>query len=196
MNKSNTLAVKFNQKLSSHDEREYYIVSDLHFFHKGVLNFCPNTRPWENVEEMNQGLIDHWNDLVNENDVVFCLGDFSFKAKEATQDIISKLKGHIVFIRGNHCYKVFGQLGLPTYDYLEVKYDGTKVCMMHYPIAAWNQQNRGSIMLHGHTHGRYEGNGKTVDVGWDNWGRIITLKEAMDYCLTKEICCPDNRKVQ
>lgn len=187
--------ISFNQKLSSKDDREYYITSDLHFFHKGVLGFCPDTRPWKDVDEMNEALIDHWNSKVKPNDVIFSLGDFSFKAKEATQNIISQLNGNIVWVRGNHCYKVFNQMGLPTYDYLEVRYDGIKVCMMHYPVAAWNQQGRDSVMLHGHTHGSYEGKGKTVDVGWDNWGKIITLKEAVDYCLTKETYCPDHHKI-
>lgn len=187
--------IGFNQKLSSQDDREYFVTSDLHFWHKGVLNFCPNTRKWSDVEEMNQGLIDHWNSVVGVNDVIFSLGDFCFKAKESTQQIISQLNGNIVWVRGNHCYKVFNQLRLPTYDYLEVKFDNTKVCMMHYPLSSWNQQGRGSVQLFGHVHGSYEGAGRQVDVGWDNWGRILTLKEAVDHCLDKDIYCPDHHKI-
>lgn len=187
--------INFNQKLSSSDDRNYLITSDLHFYHKGILNFCPDTRPWKDVDEMNQSLIEHWNNKVGENDVIFHLGDFSFKAKEATENIISQLNGNIVWIRGNHCYKVFSQMKLDYYDYLEVRFDGVKVCMMHYPISCWNQQGRGSVMLHGHNHNSYQGQGRTVDVGWDNWGRIITLKEAVDYCLARETYCPDQHKI-
>lgn len=187
--------IGFNQKLSSQDDREYFVTSDLHFWHKGVLNFCPETRPYNEVEEMNEALIEHWNSKVGEDDVVFSLGDLSFKAKEATQEILNQLNGNIVFIRGNHCYKVFGQLGLPTYDYLEVKFDGTKVCMMHYPLSSWNQQGRGSVHLYGHVHGSYVNLGRSLDVGWDNIGRILTLKEAVDICLSKDIYCPDHHKI-
>lgn len=187
--------IGFNQKLSSDDSREYFITSDLHFWHKGVLGFCPNTRPYENVEDMNQSLIEHWNSKVGKDDVVFSLGDFCFKAKQATQEIIDQLNGNIVWIRGNHCYKVFNQLGIPTYDYLEVRYDGVKVCMMHFPISCWNQQGRDSAMLHGHTHGSFQGEGKILDVGWDNHGKILTLKEAVDICLSKDTYCPDHHKV-
>lgn len=189
------MKIKFNQKLSSNDDRNYYITSDLHFWHKGVLNFCPDTRPFEDVEDMNEKLIEHWNSVVKEGDVIFHLGDFCFKARTATEEIIKQLNGNIVWIRGNHCYKVFNQMGIPTYDYLEVKYDGIKVCMMHYPISCWNQQGRNSVMLHGHTHGSFQGQGRIVDVGWDNWGKIIPLKEAVDFCLNKEIYCPDHHKV-
>lgn len=95
--------IGFNQKLSSKDEREYFIVSDLHFFHKGVLGFCPDTRPWKDVDEMNEGLIDHWNSVVSTDDVVFCLGDFSFKAKEATQSIIERFSTIICGILMSAC---------------------------------------------------------------------------------------------
>lgn len=187
--------IGFSQRLSSQDNREYYVTSDLHFWHNNVIKFWTKTRPYADVEEMNQSLIDHWNSKVGENDVVFSLGDFSFKAKEATQNIIDQLNGEIVFIRGNHCYKVFGQLGLPTYDYLEVNFDKTKVCMSHYPISCWNRQGRGSVHLYGHVHGSYHLKGRALDVGWDNLGEIITLKEAVDMCLEKDIYCPDHHKI-
>ena len=66
--------IKFGQKLKSSDERNYFITSDLHFFHKRILDFCPETRPWESIEEMHNGLIEHWNSKISENDVVFHLG--------------------------------------------------------------------------------------------------------------------------
>lgn len=188
--------IGFNQKLSPKDGREYYITSDLHFYHKGVLSFCPDTRPWKDVDEMNSKLIEEWNSIVKPEDVVFHLGDFCFKAKAATLEIMEQLNGKIVWVRGNHDYKVFNQIGgLDAYDYLEVRFDGVKVCMMHYPLSSWNQQGRDSVMLHGHTHGSFQGQGRIVDVGWDNWGKIIPLKDAVDFCLNKEIYCPDHHKV-
>lgn len=187
--------ISFNQKLSSQDDRDYYITSDLHFWHKGVLNFCPNTRKWSDVEEMNKSLIEHWNSKVKPNDVIFHLGDFCFKARQATQEIMDQLNGSIVWIRGNHDYKVFNQIGLPSYDYLEIKFDGVKVCMMHYPISCWNQQGRGSVLLHGHTHGSFQTKGRILDVGWDSLGGIVPLKKAVDMCLQKEVYCPDNHKI-
>lgn len=187
--------IKFGQKLKSTDNRKYFITSDLHFYHKRIMDFCSATRPWKSLEEMHESLIAHWNSKVSENDVVFHLGDFSFVAKEKTQEIISKLNGNIIWIAGNHDYRVFGQLGFEYHNYLEINFDGKKICMSHYPITAWNQQGRGSLHAHGHVHGSYEGQGKCHDVGWDANGRILTLQEFVGIADSKEVYCPDHHKI-
>lgn len=191
------MMIKFGQKIrTENSDVKYWVTSDLHFFHAGVLKFNPDTRPFTDVNEMHEGLINHWNSVVGVNDVVLHLGDFSFKGKEATENILEKLNGNIVFILGNHDKAIRNQIQtLHKHDYLEFRYNGTKVCAMHFPISSWNQQGRNSVMLHGHCHGSYEGKGKTVDVGWDNWGRIISLEEAVNYCLSKDTYCPDHHKV-
>lgn len=191
--------IKFGQKIKTENsDIKYWITSDLHFFHKGVLTFCPETRKWSDVEEMNKGLIEHWNSVVGVNDVVFHLGDFSFKGKEATVEILEQLNGNIVFILGNHDNVFRNQLRndkYTMYDYLEVRYNGTKVCMMHFPITCWNSQGRGSVMFHGHSHSSHKGLGRTIDVGWDAQGRILSVDEAVRMCLDKEIVCPDHHKI-
>ena len=50
--------------------------SDTHFFHEGIIKFC--NRPFATVEEMNETLIQNWNETVPENGTVFHLGDFAF----------------------------------------------------------------------------------------------------------------------
>ncbi len=77
-----------------------WIYSDPHFYHKNVIQYC--SRPFENVECMNQAIIKNHNKIVNKNDKVFILGDISFAGKAATKAIISKLNGNITLIMGNH----------------------------------------------------------------------------------------------
>jgi calcineurin-like phosphoesterase family protein len=167
-----------------------------HFFHKNILKFCNASRPYSSVEEMNEGLVEHWNSVVGEDDVVLHLGDFSFKGKEATEEILSQLNGNIVFVFGNHDKVLRSSIkGLTTYDYLEFRFNGVKVCCSHYPFVSWNQQGRGSVMLFGHVHGSYEGKGRSIDVGFDAHCEIIPLQEAIDFCLEKEIYCPDHHKI-
>lgn len=51
-----------------------FCTSDTHFFHDSLLGtnkFAP--RPFNNVNEMNQTIINNWNDKVGENDIVYHL---------------------------------------------------------------------------------------------------------------------------
>jgi calcineurin-like phosphoesterase family protein len=188
--------IKFGQKINTANSNiKYWVTSDLHFYHGGILKFCKDTRPYKDAEEMNAELIKHWNSLIGGDDVVLFLGDFSFKGKEATQLILDQLNGNIVFVLGNHCKPIRSQIaGLTTYDYLEFRYNGTKVCAMHYHISNWNQQGRGSIMLFGHSHGSYQPEGRTMDCGFDAHGRILPMDEAVEMCLIKPVHCNDHHK--
>ncbi len=189
--------IKFGQKIRTENSAaKYWVTSDLHFFHAGVLKFNPDTRPFTDVNKMHKGLIKHWNSVVGENDVVMHLGDFSFKGKEATESILEQLNGNIVFILGNHDKAIRNQIQTPhKYDYLEFRYNGTKVCAMHFHISNWNQQGRGAVMLFGHSHGSYHPEGRTMDCGWDAHGRVLSMDEAIQMCLEKPIHCNDHHKV-
>lgn len=187
--------IRFGNKIRTcnNPDVEYWVTSDLHFWHKGVLNFCPDTRPWSDVEEMNEALIEEWNTNVKPNDEVLHLGDFCFKGKEATMEIINRLNGNITWVLGNHDKVLRGNIG-GAVDFLEFRFNSTKVVCSHYPLASWNQQGRGSVMLHGHCHGSYQGKGKTIDVGYDRWGRIMRLGEVIERCLERPTYCPDHHK--
>ena len=52
-----------------------FFTSDTHFNHKAIISYC--SRPFESVEEMNDRLIDNWNQVVKPNDTVYHLGDFA-----------------------------------------------------------------------------------------------------------------------
>lgn len=182
--------MQFNQKLLPNII--YWIVSDLHFGHNNIVKYCPNTRPYRSVSEMDENLIAKWNSTVAPNDVVFHLGDFSFYGAEKTRDIISRLNGHIVFIKGNHD-KTLDQIGgLEKHYMLEVRCDGTKVVMCHYAMRAWNQQHRGAVMLFGHSHGSMPDFGRSTDVGWDSKGGISNLRSLVNTLLKREIVTEDN----
>lgn len=185
--------INFNNKINTKEGgRKYFVTSDLHFYHKNILNFCKDTRPFESVEDMNKALVEEWNSIVQEGDVVFHLGDFSFAGKDKTELILNQLKGTIIFILGNHDKTLRTQLnGLNTYDYLELRVDGVKVVMSHYPLSCWNQQHRGSVHLYGHCHGSYKQKGRCVDIGYDNLGGIKPLSDVIDLCLNEEVYTPD-----
>lgn len=81
---------------------KYFFTSDTHFNHDNIIKFC--NRPFKSVERMNEVLIKNWNARVKPEDTVIHLGDFCYKAKTKLnpQEIIDRLNGNIVFVKGNH----------------------------------------------------------------------------------------------
>jgi calcineurin-like phosphoesterase family protein len=133
-----------------------FFTSDTHFWHKKILEYCPN-RPFENIEEMNQGLIDRWNERVRPEDHVYHLGDFSFGKYDKTEEILKQLNGNIHLILGNHDRVLDSDLkryfvNISPYKEFHVKKYGVPVVMFHYPIESWNRMHHKGIHLHGHLH--------------------------------------------
>lgn len=159
-----------------------YITSDLHVFHKNILKFNPDTRPFNDTTEMREYLVKHWNDTVNPEDTIYHLGDISFGSPEKTTEFLCRLNGNKIFIKGNHdtpqIVKVLRSFG-SVYDYKEIKHNGEHIVLMHYPIHHWNRQHHGSLHFFGHCHGSFKGIGKSIDVGYDAHGRILSIDEAI-----------------
>jgi calcineurin-like phosphoesterase family protein len=145
------------------------------------MKFSPATRPYNDVTEMREAIIREWNNTVKPDDTVYDLGDFCFGGSNYRNEIIARLNGTIIRVRGNHDPKGFGV------DYLETSINGQHIVMSHYPFACWNKGHHGSWMLHGHSHGSYRGVGKILDVGWDAVGaRIISFAEVKAIMDKKE----------
>lgn len=78
-----------------------WFVSDTHFGHTNLITIQP--RPWaKDAQEMDNILIERWNDVIHPSDQVYHLGDVSFRNANETAVILSKLKGNIHLVPGNH----------------------------------------------------------------------------------------------
>ena len=78
--------------------RNIYVISDTHFGHGNIITYC--NRPFSNPKEMDEFMIDNWNNTVNDNDIVYHLGDVYFG--EGAKSLLPKLKGRKRLILGNH----------------------------------------------------------------------------------------------
>ena len=158
-----------------------YFTSDTHFGHTNVIKYCD--RPFANVEEMNEALIDNWNSVVRPGDLVYHLGDFAFiKDPEEYIKLIKSLNGQIHLVKGNHdridkkVVEYFASIS----NYKEIKdeEDGNLIVLSHYSHRVWNRSHRGSLMLYGHSHGELPGCQQSLDVGVDAWDyKPVTLIE-------------------
>lgn len=138
-----------------------FYISDLHFGHWNIVRY--DNRPFKSIEEMDNALIENWNKVVSNKDMVYILGDISWHDENKTVEIFKQLNGIKVLIRGNHdnikggseLAKCFTSIQ----DYAELYLDKkNKVIMSHYPILFWNGQFRNSIHLYGHVHNSHQWN--------------------------------------
>lgn len=171
-----------------------FITSDTHFLHANSLNFegCALRKSlYKTEEEMNEGIIRQWNKQARPNDTIFVLGDIACatdkKIAHNLPGILERLNGHIILVRGNHdtptTLKIMAEYGHTVLDYYEYKMNKQLMCMSHYPFAAWNKQRYGSCQAFGHCHGGFAGVGRQMDVGWDNWARLLTVNEVFNLLM-------------
>lgn len=126
-----------------------FIISDLHLGHANIIKLA--NRPFKTVEEMDNKIISNWNKVVGKDDLVYVLGDFCFKGKNADY-YLNKLNGKIFLIKGNHDIFIKHDKIIGIRDYYELKYNGTKYILFHYPILSWNGMYRDTIHFYGHVH--------------------------------------------
>jgi calcineurin-like phosphoesterase family protein len=129
----------------------WYVISDLHLGHANIIDHCD--RPFENVEEMNEILIDNWNTVIGDSqDIVVFLGDLGhFADEEQLRMWLEKLNGRIIFIEGNHDSPVRYVDGVNTHQYYELTHGDWNFCCAHRPENAPRRWD--GWVLHGHHHG-------------------------------------------
>ena len=81
-----------------------FYIGDLHFGHKSVIDF--DHRPYADVEEMDQALIQLWNSQVSAKDQVYIIGDFAFRNEKPEEWYLSQLSGNKHLVIGNHDRKL------------------------------------------------------------------------------------------
>ena len=70
------------------------------FSHENIIKYCPESRPFNTVEDMNEHIVEKWNSVVSPEDTVYHLGD-CFMGPLETVEIIrffAKQAGHKVWI--------------------------------------------------------------------------------------------------
>lgn len=138
---------------------EWFFTADHHFGHANIIKYC--NRPFDTVEEMDEVLIQRWNEVVRGQDVVIYAGDFTLRNSYA-QELIDRLKGNKIFLKGNHDKWIKQK----RYIYHK-KIKDHHVAVAHYPMESWQNSCHGSWHLHGHCHGTMRVIPNRLDVGVD-----------------------------
>lgn len=145
----------------------------------GIIDYC--NRPFTDIDEMNEKLVDNWNNIVSNDDTIYVLGDLTLGNKDGCAEYwVPRLNGYIILIKGNHDWRSgrLLELGIDEIHPL-LDYDG--VYMIHDPMAARSH----GLCLCGHVHDAWDiklpgepmvrgqlvkkRHGLTVNVGVDIW---------------------------
>lgn len=133
-----------------------YVIADTHFGHDNIITFEKEYRGhFKNTKEMDEYLVQRWNQMVMPNDVVYHLGDVAFKG---SLDIVKRLNGKKHLIMGNHDNNVL------TERFIEVGFSSIhgmlkvnrKYFLTHCPMHSVELEMYPTMKnIHGHIHSRW-----------------------------------------
>jgi calcineurin-like phosphoesterase family protein len=160
---------------------DIFLTADLHLGHANIIRYCSRPFLWSDVQEMDHVLIKNWNYSLAPKTRIYCLGDLRYgnDAAPAAQ-YRKRLRGDIVFIRGNHDEPDPG--AVPS---AEITCDGRSFLLIHDPADApplfdgW--------VIHGHHHNNDLRNypfinlaGRRINVSVEVTGYIpVSLREIL-----------------
>jgi calcineurin-like phosphoesterase family protein len=147
-----------------------WFTADTHFGHAGALALY--RRPFASVAAMDAEMVARWNSVVQPGDDVWHLGDFALRATaSAAAALLRALNGRKHLVTGNNDPPDI--VALPEWSsvqpYAELTVDARRLVLCHYAFRTWNGMAKGSLNLHGHSHGRLKPLPRQTDVGVDCW---------------------------
>ena len=156
---------------------DIWFTADSHYDHENSIKY--SDRPFSNVKEMNECMMDKHNERVKKRDKVYHLGDFAFTRDfNRFMEIRRRLNGHMFLLRGNHdplkfmrratSYGggLFGYSSVRESD--KIKHGDDVIVMSHFPMYIWDCSHYGSFHLYGHVHNQVKiDHGKSMNVGVD-----------------------------
>ena len=168
-----------------------FVTSDTHFGHVNIIRYC--SRPFVDVNEMNDGMIARWNNIVASDDVVYHLGDFAFIREPAIlKRVIFDLNGTINLVPGNHdkpMRKLWNDpfmkpCGFTMMDPItNIEVEGRLFVLSHFPMEEWENKKYESVHLHGHSHGKpLQSQARNrYDVGVDVYGGPVEITANCEF---------------
>ncbi|MHC2109124.1 metallophosphoesterase family protein [Methylobacterium sp. CM6246] len=147
-----------------------FFTADHHFGHANIIRFC--RRPFADIVEMDEAMIDRWNAVVGPSDEVWHLGDFAHRCgPNRRAEIFGRLRGRAIhLVLGTHDRGA--TLDLPWASiqrYAEVSMQGRSLILFHYALREWRRSASGTLSLYGHSHGELPRIPGSCDVGVDCW---------------------------
>lgn len=137
-----------------------YYISDLHLRDQAIFDKC--IRPFKDLDDMEEIIIERWNNKVKKDDIVYVLGDVA-NENPNTIKIYEQLNGHKHLIVGNHDHILLDAIKVSqTFESIcfikMIEDNERKVCLCHYPLMDWMEFNRKGYLIYGHVHNKTSNN--------------------------------------
>jgi len=169
-----------------------FFTADLHFGHANIIRYCD--RPFAGVAEMDEALVQRWNEVVTDADEVWVLGDVAMGQIRSSLLHVGRLRGRKVLVPGNHdrCWRGHGPQATEwavryldagfaeiTGELVELALGGATILASHFPYEGDSHDedrfrvhrpiDDGRVLLHGHVHTSWRRRGRQINVGCDVW---------------------------
>jgi calcineurin-like phosphoesterase family protein len=186
-----------------------FFTSDHHFGHVNIIQY--SRRPFANVVEMNEAMVDRHNAVVRDEDEVYFVGDLALDDKYVAL-FAPRLKGKKILVPGNHdsCHPMhrrhtaacarFRDWGFTTIQERMVRdlpFGRSFICHMPLrnitvehdqryialrPEEAELDEQGCKYLLHGHVHEKWKRRGRMINVGVDQWNFTpVSVEELGQY---------------
>ena len=126
-----------------------FYVADTHFSYEPLVE----RRGFVSAAQMDEALIENWNNTVSDEDTVYLVGDIGYNGGFVPCEILAQLKGRKHLVRGNHdtCYEdaqLLYRYFESVTDFTEIDDGDMHILLCHYPLL----YNKRGYMIHGHLH--------------------------------------------
>ncbi len=169
--------------------------SDTHYGHNRIIEFCD--RPYKDLQEMEEGLIANYNSILGPDDLCIWTGDAFFCNRSRAKEIMNKLNGYKILVKGNHDMKTKHMLEMGfsmVVEQMNIMVAGVKTKLCHYPHLLTEHQgdkpdryqerrpkyNQSEALIHGHIHENIKLHKNCVHVGVDGWNMFPARYEEVE----------------
>ncbi len=154
-----------------------WYTSDSHLGHDNIRAYCE--RPFSSCREMDEYLIEKWNEAVKPEDTIYHIGDFAFGGFHNIVYYLKKLNGKKILIKGNHDRSIQSMLKAGFDEVYSEKIEviqGLTVEFRHKPRPC-----AVDLQICGHIHRHFKVKGNIVNAGCDVWDfRPITFEQIVE----------------
>lgn len=170
-----------------------FVCADLHLSHRGIVKFVKDdgtkVRPWDNTQDMDEAIIQNWNNTVKPDDKVYVLGDVVIN--RSALPLLGRLNGTKILIKGNHDVFRLNEF-TPYFKDIRGSHTFGEFILTHIPIHPMEiaPSGRWKGNIHGHLHTDFVGVVKYREVpcvdGRGSWREAYVAPDPRYLCVSME----------